>query len=87
MSHDSGIRFGAGDTEFIHLSVGLGCCNGSGYFLENCTQFRSNFVGILTRHEQGIKNDDFVGNHALLAYRNMLPDHKATVMSARSTTA
>lgn len=53
LCHDSGIRFGAGDTEFIHLSVRLDCCNGSGYFLENCTQFRSNFVGILTRHEQG----------------------------------
>jgi hypothetical protein len=36
---------------------------------------------------RGIKNDDFVGNHALLAYRNMLPDHKATVMSDRGTVA
>ena len=53
LCHDSGVRFGAGDTEFIHLSDGLGCCNGSGYFLENCTQFRSNFVGILTGRKKG----------------------------------
>ncbi len=30
-----GINFGAGDTEFIHLSDGTGCCNGSGFFLES----------------------------------------------------
>jgi len=44
---DLKIRFGAGDTEFIHLSDGNGCCNGSSYFLKTATQFRSNFVGAL----------------------------------------
>jgi DNA repair photolyase len=29
-----GIRFGAGDTEFIHLSDGSGCCNCSEFFLK-----------------------------------------------------
>lgn len=53
LCHDLGVKFGAGDTEFIHLSDGLGCCNGSGYFLENCTQFRSNFVGILAGRKKG----------------------------------
>lgn len=51
----AGVRFGAGDTEFIHLSDGDGCCNGSGYFLDDCTQFRSNFVGILAGHRKGDK--------------------------------
>jgi len=55
LCHNAGIRFGAGDTEFIHLSDGLGCCNGSGYFLKNCTQFRSNFVGVLSGRKKGEK--------------------------------
>jgi DNA repair photolyase len=52
---DAGVKFGAGDTEFIHLSDGVGCCNGSAYFLKNCTQFRSNFVGVLSRRRKGDK--------------------------------
>lgn len=51
----SGVRFGAGDTEFIHLSDGLGCCNGSGLFLKNCTQFRANFTGVLSGRKKGDK--------------------------------
>lgn len=48
-----GVRFGAGDTEFIHLSDGTGCCNGSSYFLKSATQFRSNFVGVLSNKGKG----------------------------------
>jgi DNA repair photolyase len=55
LCHDCGVKFGAGDTEFIHLSDGIGCCNGSGYFLRKCTQFRSNFVGILSGRREGEK--------------------------------
>jgi len=53
LCRNSGVKFGASDTEFIHLSDGLGCCNGSDYFLENCTQFRSNFVGVLSDCKKG----------------------------------
>jgi DNA repair photolyase len=49
------VKFGAGDTEFIHLSDGTGCCNGSEYFLQGSTQFRSNFVGILSNRRKGDK--------------------------------
>ena len=49
------VRFGAGDTEFIHLSDGTGCCNGSGHFLSEATQFRSNFVGVLADRKKGEK--------------------------------
>ncbi|MFN7137762.1 MAG: hypothetical protein ACK4UN_00320 [Limisphaerales bacterium] len=47
------VKFGAGDTEFIHLSDGNGCCNGSSHFLSGSTQFRSNFVGILSARSKG----------------------------------
>lgn len=50
-----GIKFGAGDTEFIHLSDGNGCCNGSGLFLKDSNQFRGNFVGVLSSKENGNK--------------------------------
>jgi DNA repair photolyase len=49
------VRFGAGDTEFIHFSDGMGCCNGSGHFLAGSTQFRSNFVGVLSGRKKGDK--------------------------------
>lgn len=48
-----GVKFGAGDTEFIHLSDGRGCCNGSSFFLKKATQFRSNFVGVLSNRKVG----------------------------------
>jgi DNA repair photolyase len=44
-----GIKFGAGDTEFIHLSDGSGCCNSSEFFLKDASQFRTNFVGVLSK--------------------------------------
>lgn len=48
-----GVRFGAGDTEFIHASDGTGCCNGSSLFLKEATQFRANFVGVLSNRKVG----------------------------------
>jgi DNA repair photolyase len=53
LCRELGIRFGAGDTEFIHLSDGRGCCNGSAYFLKSATQFRANFVGLLSNRGKG----------------------------------
>lgn len=47
MCESFGVHFGAGDTEFIHLSDGEGCCNGSSLFLKNSNQFTSNYTGIL----------------------------------------
>jgi DNA repair photolyase len=41
-----GIKFGAGDTEFIPWSDGNGCCGSSSLFLE-ANQFDSNFVGAI----------------------------------------
>ena len=51
--HQNNISFGAGDTEFIHLSDGDGCCNGSSQYLRNANQFKSNYTGIL----KGIENE------------------------------
>ena len=55
-----GIKFGAGDTEFIHLSDGEGCCNGSGFFLKKSNQFRGNFVGVISKNKDNeqVKFDD-----------------------------
>lgn len=57
-----GIRFGAGDTEFIHLSDGTGCCNSSEFFLKGANQFRTNFVGVLSnrRNNDIIRFDDLL---------------------------
>jgi len=48
-----GITFGAGDTEFIHLSDGNSCCSGSSHFLRGASEFRANFSGILSRKADG----------------------------------
>jgi DNA repair photolyase len=55
-----GIRFGAGDTEFIHLSDGSGCCNSSEFFLKDSNQFRTNFVGVLSKKQNAstVRFDD-----------------------------
>jgi DNA repair photolyase len=45
--HGSGVRFGAGDTEFIPWSDGDGCCGSSSYQLTSSTQFRANYVGAI----------------------------------------
>lgn len=57
---DLGIKFGAGDTEFIHLSDGVGCCNCSEFFLKGTNQFRTNFVGVLSKKKNSynVKFDD-----------------------------
>ena len=47
------VYFGAGDTEFIHLSDGNGCCNGSSLFLKNSKQFLSNYVGAVSDKKFG----------------------------------
>ncbi|TDW31883.1 hypothetical protein EV128_108210 [Rhizobium azibense] len=44
--HDLGIRFGAGDTEFIPWSDGNGCCGSSDLTLD-ANQFDTNFVGAI----------------------------------------
>jgi DNA repair photolyase len=55
-----GIKFGAGDTEFIHLSDGSGCCSCSEFFLKNANQFRTNFVGVLSKKQNNkvVRFDD-----------------------------
>ena len=42
-----GVRFGAGDTEFIPWSDGDGCCGSSSEFLGRSRQFTANFVGAI----------------------------------------
>jgi hypothetical protein len=51
--HSLGAKFGASDTEFIHLSDGSGCCNGSSLFLNDANQFRANYVGVLSDRKIG----------------------------------
>jgi len=48
-----GVKFGAGDTEFIHLSDGHGCCSGSGHFLSQANEFKANFCGALKKNMTG----------------------------------
>jgi len=48
-----GVSFGAGDTEFIHQSDGVGCCNGSTWFLREAQQFTANFSGVLSQKRSG----------------------------------
>lgn len=45
--HDLGLRFGAGDTEFIPWSDGKGCCGSSDLLLREAQQFETNFTGII----------------------------------------
>ena len=45
--HRDGVRFGAGDTEFIPWSDGDGCCGSSSSDLISSTQFRANYVGAI----------------------------------------
>ena len=76
-----GIRFGAGDTEFIHLSDGAGCCNSSEFFLNNSNQFRANFVGVLSSKKSNakIRFDDL--------YREWIPEmniHRYLTTNSRS---
>ena len=57
---DLGIKFGAGDTEFIHLSDGSGCCNSSEFFLKDANQFKTNFVGVISKKQSAydVRFDD-----------------------------
>lgn len=45
--HRLGVRFGAGDTEFVPWSDGDGCCGSTNDFLSGSTQFTANFVGVI----------------------------------------
>jgi hypothetical protein len=45
--HESGLSFGAGDTEFIPWSDGDGCCGSASRYLHRSTQFRANYVGAI----------------------------------------
>jgi hypothetical protein len=55
--HESGLSFGAGDTEFIPWSDGDGCCGNSFHNFRNSTQFHANYVGAIkaalsSRHQE-----------------------------------
>jgi DNA repair photolyase len=67
--HDLGIRFGAGDTEFIPWSDGNGCCGSSDLVL-NANQFDTNFVGAI---RQAVNSPDRAVRFETLAQR-WLPD-------------
>jgi hypothetical protein len=45
--HESGLSFGAGDTEFIPWSDGDGCCGSTSHNFRSSTQFRANYVGAI----------------------------------------
>lgn len=47
LCHELGIRFGAGDTEFIPWSDGTGCCGSSDLLLGNAHQFAGNLTGLI----------------------------------------
>jgi hypothetical protein len=57
VSHDANISFGGGDSEFIPLSDGDGCCGSTSDLLPGSYQFKANLVGavkaaVKTRHKQ-----------------------------------
>jgi DNA repair photolyase len=45
--HYNEVSFGAGDTEFIPLSDGDGCCGSSSDFVRGSHQFRANLTGVI----------------------------------------
>lgn len=47
LSHGVGVKFGAGDTEFIPWSDGNGCCGASELTQEGANHFTANFVGAI----------------------------------------
>ncbi|MDX8457243.1 hypothetical protein [Mesorhizobium humile] len=47
LSHELGVKFGAGDTEFIPWSDGKGCCGASELTQEEANHFAANFVGVI----------------------------------------
>jgi DNA repair photolyase len=47
LSHALGVKFGAGDTEFIPWSDGNGCCGASELTQEGANHFTGNFVGAI----------------------------------------
>jgi DNA repair photolyase len=47
LSHALGVKFGAGDTEFIPWSDGNGCCGASELTQDGANHFTANFVGAI----------------------------------------
>lgn len=47
LSHGLGVKFGAGDTEFIPWSDGNGCCGASELTQDGANHFTGNFVGAI----------------------------------------
>lgn len=47
LSHELGVKFGAGDTEFIPWSDGNGCCGASELTQKGANHFTANFVGAI----------------------------------------
>jgi DNA repair photolyase len=47
LSHELGVKFGAGDTEFIPWSDGNGCCGASELTQGGANHFTANFVGAI----------------------------------------
>lgn len=61
LSHSLGVKFGAGDTEFIPWSDGNGCCGASELTQGEANHFTANFVGVirasLTRPDKRVTFD------------------------------
>ena len=51
--HSAGVSFGAGDTDFIPLSDGDGCCGSTSDLLPGSSQFKANLSGIVKLGSQG----------------------------------
>lgn len=81
--HTLGIKFGAGDTEFIPWSDGNGCCGSSDLVLEG-NQFDTNFVGAIRQAASSVDKtvkfdslaDRWIPQHSVgnyLDYRSRVP--------------
>lgn len=61
LSHALGVKFGAGDTEFIPWSDGNGCCGASELTQDGANHFTANFVGAirasLSRNDKRVSFD------------------------------
>ena len=76
-----GLKFGAGDTEFIPHSDGGGCCSGAGYFLRQSNEFCGNVAGVISssKTEQNIVFSDL--------YNDWTPSHEInTYLTTNSRT-
>lgn len=64
LSHSLGVKFGAGDTEFIPWSDGNGCCGASELTQPGASHFAGNFVGAirasLARSDKKVRFDSLL---------------------------